>query len=155
MKVKAHAELYQAQEDWNWEDIGIWTADRVAGKNMQSDGKISAAEWLKRIGKRSWVVIEEADGTPYIGNINERYSSYNMETYWKERDDWRAKETLPRKWTGTNIALAFSLLKRNGGLKDHSTMLRLAARKRWDCSRHRGNVPRRVLWSTSPPTTVW
>jgi len=140
MKVKAHPELHKCYEDWCWDDIGIWTADRVASSNMQCDGRVSAAKWLKRIGKRSLVVIEEEDGTPYIGNISERYSFQNISRYWKERDSWRAKDDLPAKWAGTNIALAFSLLKRNGGLEDHSTMLRLAAGKRWDHSRHRGNV---------------
>ena len=34
------------------------------------------------------------------------------------------------------MAMAFDLLKRNGSLEDHATMLRLAAGKRWEFSRH-------------------
>ena len=38
----------------------------------------------------------------------------NMIEYRKIRDEWRIKDGLLPKWTGTNMALAFSLLKRNG-----------------------------------------
>ena len=37
---------------------------------------------------------------------------------------------------GTNMSMSFDLLKRNGGLDDHATMLRLGAGKRWEYSRH-------------------
>ena len=85
-KVKAHPERYKPSTEWDWNDKGIWTADRVAGGQMQSDGWVSAAKWLKRIGSRSLLVIEEEDGTPFIGSVRERASRINMEQYWKERD---------------------------------------------------------------------
>ena len=103
---------------------------------MEYEGSVKASSWLKRIGKRSLLVIEEADGTPFIGSVRDRASRINMEEYWKERDEWRTKDGLTPKWEGTNIAMAFSLLKRNGSLEDHATMLRLAAGKRWEYSRH-------------------
>ena len=59
-----------------------------------------------------------------------------MVEYWKVRDEWRVKDGLLPKWAGTNMAMAFSLLKRNGSLEDHATMSRLAAGKRWEFSRH-------------------
>jgi hypothetical protein len=59
-----------------------------------------------------------------------------MKKYWEERDGWRLRAQLDPKWTGTNIAMAFGLLWRNGGLEDHATMLRLCSDKRWEHSRH-------------------
>ena len=59
-----------------------------------------------------------------------------MQNYWKERDEWRTLDGLDPKWEGTNISMAFSLLKRNGSLEDHATMQRLAAGKRWEHARH-------------------
>ena len=41
-KVKAHPELFKAPKDWTWDDRGIWTAERVAGGEMESEGRISA-----------------------------------------------------------------------------------------------------------------
>ncbi len=73
-KVKAHPERHAHHESWTWDDIGIWTADRVAGRNMSSECSVSAARWLKRIGAKSLVVIEEADGTPFIGSVKDRIS---------------------------------------------------------------------------------
>ena len=91
---------------------------------------------MKRIGRSSILVIEEADGTPFIGSVRERASRVNMKKYWEERDGWRAKDELEPKWAGTNIDMAFGLLRRNGGLEDHATMLRLTSDKLWDHSRH-------------------
>jgi hypothetical protein len=59
-----------------------------------------------------------------------------MDLYWVDRDGWRAKDALPPKWAGTNMAMAFSLLKRNGGLEDHATMSRLASGKKWAYQRY-------------------
>ncbi len=84
---------------------------------MAFECTVGAAHWLKRIGSRSKVVIEEKDGTPFIGSVRERVSQRSMELYWVERDDWRSKESLTRIWEGTNMAMACSLLKRNGGWK--------------------------------------
>ncbi len=103
---------------------------------MPSESTVSAARWLKRIGAKSLVVIEEADGTPFIGSVKDRLSKRSMELYWVDRDGWRAKDSLPPKWAGTNMALAFSLLKRNGGLEDHATMSRLALGKKWAYQRY-------------------
>jgi hypothetical protein len=111
-------------------------ADRVAGRNMPSEYSVSAARWLKRKGAKSLVVIEEADGTPFIGSVKDRISKRSMELYWVERDGWRTKDSLPQKWAGTNMAMAFSLLKRNGGLEDHATMSRLASGKKWAYQRY-------------------
>ena len=36
------------------------------------------------------------------------------------------------------MAMAFSLLRRNGGLEDHATMSRLASGKKWDYQRYNG-----------------
>ena len=135
-KVRAHPERFKQYSEWDWDDKGIWTADRVAGSEMTHESWVSAASWLKRIAKRARVTIEEADGTPFIGNVSERISRTNMQKYWKIRDEYRIKDGLSPKWEGTNIALASSLLKRNGGLEDLATMLRFASRKRWDYSRH-------------------
>lgn len=41
---------------------------------------------------------------------------------------------------GANLAHAPKLLKRNGGFEDRVTMLKLAAGKRWDVSRHKKGV---------------
>jgi hypothetical protein len=103
---------------------------------MGFEGRVCASKWLKRIGNRSLLVIEEEDGTPFIGSVRARASKVNMSSYWKERDGWRAKDGLDQKWTGTNMAMAPSLLRRNGGLEDCATMLRLSAGKRWEYSRH-------------------
>ena len=102
---------------------------------MTYECTVGAAKWLKKIGSNSLVVIEEVDGTPFIGSMRERSSKKNMEMYWVERDQWRAKDGLPRKWEGTNMSHAFSLLRRNGGLEDHATMLRLASGKQWEYQR--------------------
>ena len=136
LKVSAHPERYRRHEMWSWDDKGIWTADRVASGMMEHEGRILASKWLKRISSRSVLAIEEEDGTPFIGSVRERASRINMERYWIERDEWRAKDDLLPKWEGANLSLAFDLLRRNGGLEDHSTMLRLASGKRWDYSRH-------------------
>jgi hypothetical protein len=135
-KVRAHPERFKHHSEWDWDDRGIWTADRVAGRSMEFEGRVSAASWLKRIGRSSLIVIEEADGTPFIGSVRDLASRVNMKKYWEERDDWRTKEDLEPKWAGTNISMAFGLLWRNGGLEDHATMLRLCSDKRWEYSRH-------------------
>jgi hypothetical protein len=135
-KVRAHPEKFKHHTAWDWDDKGIWTADRVAGREMEFEGRVKASQWLKRIGNRSALVIEEADGTPFIGNVRDRASRINMQNYWKERDGWRTVDGLDPKWEGTNIAMAFSLLMRNGSLEDYATMQRLAASKRWEYSRH-------------------
>ena len=77
---------------------------------MEYEGRVSAAAWLKRIGRSSLLVIEEDDGIPYIGSIRERASKVNLKRYWEERDAWRAKDMLEPKWAGTNIEMAFGLL---------------------------------------------
>ncbi len=59
-----------------------------------------------------------------------------MDRYWIERDGWRAKSLLDPKWEGTNMALAFNMLMRNGGFEDHATMVRLSAGKKWDYQRY-------------------
>jgi hypothetical protein len=59
-----------------------------------------------------------------------------MDKYWIERDGWRAKSLLDPKWEGSNMALAFPLLMRNGGFEDYATMVRLAAGKKWDYQRY-------------------
>ncbi len=74
VKVRAHPERFLHHSLWPWDDKGIWTADRVAGKNMKAECSVRASRWLKRIGSRSMAVIEELDGTPYIGSIRERAS---------------------------------------------------------------------------------
>jgi hypothetical protein len=135
-KVRAHPERYLHHSRWSWDDRGIWTADRVAGGNMAYECTVGAAKWLKKISSKSLVVIEELDGTPFIGSVRDRSSKRNMEMYWVERDQWRAKDGLPGKWEGTNMSHAFSLLKRNGGLEDHATMLRLASGKQWEYQRY-------------------
>ena len=136
VKVRAHPEEFKDHTAWDWDDNGIWTADRVAGQEMEYEGSVKASSWLKRIGKRSLLVIEEMDGTPFIGSVRDRASRLNMVEYWKSRDQWREKDGLLPIWAGTNMAMAFDLLKRNGSLEDHATMLRLAAGKRWEFSRH-------------------
>ena len=135
-KVRAHPERFKHHTAWDWNDRGIWTADRVAGRSMEYEGSVKASHWLKRIGKGSLLVIEEADGLPFIGNVRDRASKVNRQNLWKERDGWRTLDGLDPKWEGTNISMAFSLLKRNGSLEDHATMQRLAAGKRWEHSRH-------------------
>jgi hypothetical protein len=135
-KVRAHPERHKNHLNWSWDDIGIWTADRVAGRDMTSETSLKAGCWLKRIGAKSLVVIEETDGTPFIGSVRERISKRDMEKYWEDRDEWRVKDLLPRKWAGTNMAMAFSLLRRNVGLEDHATMSRLASGKKWDYQRY-------------------
>jgi hypothetical protein len=135
-KVRAHPERHLHHSKWTWDDKGIWTADRVAGGNMPYECTVRAAKWLKKIGSRSLVVLEELDGTPFIGSVRDRVSKRSMGLYWVERDRWRAKDGLSKKWEGTNIAHAFSLLKRNGGLEDHATMLRLASGKQWEYQRY-------------------
>ena len=96
-KVRAHPERHTHHLNWTWNDIGIWTADRVAGRNMISETSVKVGRWLKRIGANSLVVIEELDGTPFIGSVRERVSKRDMEKYWEDRDEWRVKDALPRK----------------------------------------------------------
>ncbi len=57
---------------------------------MTYECTVGAAKWLRKIGSNSLVVIEELDGTPFIGSMRERSSKKNMEMYWVERDQWRA-----------------------------------------------------------------
>ena len=45
---------------------------------MGLEGRVSASKWLKRIGNRSLLVIEEEDGTPFIGSVLSRASKVNM-----------------------------------------------------------------------------
>ncbi len=97
---------------------------------MRSESSVSIARWLKRIGAKSLVVIEEADGTPFIGSVKEQMSKRSMELYWVDSDELRAKDSLPRKWAGTNMAMVFLLLKRNGGIEDYARMSRLASGKK-------------------------
>ncbi len=97
-KVRAHPERFAHYTNWSWDDKGIWTADRVVGGHMAFECTVGAAHWLKRIGSRSRVDIEEMDGTPFIGSVRERVSQRSMELYWVEKDDWRSKESLTRIW---------------------------------------------------------
>jgi hypothetical protein len=59
---------------------------------MGFEGRVCASKWLKKIGSGSLLVIEEEDGTPFIGSVRVRASKVNMSSYWKERDGWRAKD---------------------------------------------------------------
>ena len=45
---------------------------------MDYEGSDKASAWLKRIDKRSLLVIEEVDGTPFVGSIRDRASRLNM-----------------------------------------------------------------------------
>ena len=74
MKIDAHPERFIRQENWDGNNMGIYIADRVAGKFMQAHRKISAKEWMRRISSVSKVSIEEEDGTPFIGSVNRRAS---------------------------------------------------------------------------------
>ena len=137
MKIDAHPERFIRHENWNGDEMGIYIADRVAGEFMQAHRKISAKEWMKRISSVSKVSIEEEDGTPFIGSVNRRASMESMRQYLLMRDGYREKEgDFEQKWEGTNMAMAPKLLLRNGGFEDRVTMLKLAAGKRWDVSRH-------------------
>ena len=55
-------------EEWTWHDRGIWTADKVAKGEMGFKGRVCASKWVKRIGSRFLLVIEEEDGAPFIGS---------------------------------------------------------------------------------------
>ena len=46
---------------------------------MEYEGSVKASLWLKRIGKKSLLAIEEEDGLPFIGNIRDRASKINMQ----------------------------------------------------------------------------
>ena len=53
-----------------------------------------------------------------------------------ERDGYRELEgEWDPKWEGANLSMAPTLLRRNGGLEDRVTMSKLAAGKRFDCSK--------------------
>jgi hypothetical protein len=92
---------------------------------------------MKRISTASKVSIEEEDGTPFIGSVNRRASQESTRQYLLERDGYREKESdFEQKWERANLAMAPKLLLRNGGFEDRVTMLKLAAGKRWDVSRH-------------------
>ena len=67
-KVKSHPERYKPMEEWTWHDRGIWTADKVAKGEMGFKGRVCASKWVKRIGSRFLLVIEEEDGAPFIGS---------------------------------------------------------------------------------------
>jgi hypothetical protein len=137
MKIDTHPERFIRQENWDGNNMGIYIADRVAGKFMQAHRKISAKEWMRRISSVSKVSIEEEDGTPFIGSVNRRASMEAMRQYLLMRDGYREIEgDFEQKWEGTNMAMAPKLLLRNGGFEDRITMLKLAAGKRWDVSRH-------------------
>ena len=43
VKVRAHPERHKPYEEWDWKDKGIWTADRVAGGQMDHDGSVLAS----------------------------------------------------------------------------------------------------------------
>jgi hypothetical protein len=121
MKIDAHPERFIRQENWDGDNMGIYIADRVAGKFMQAHRKISAKEWMRRISSVSKVSIEEEDGTPFIGSVNRRASREAMRQYLLMRDGYREKEgDFEQKWEGTNMAMAPKLLLRNGGFEDRS-----------------------------------
>ena len=137
LKIDAHPERYIKREDWDGDDMGIYIADRVAGGFLNGHRKIKAKDWMKRISTWSKVSIEEEDGTPFIGSVNRRASRVSMKQYLLERDGYREAEgDFEERWEGANLAMAPKLLRRNGGFEDRVTMLKLAAGKRWDVSRH-------------------
>jgi hypothetical protein len=136
-KIDAHPERRKEWDKWGGDEMGIYVADRVAGGLTAPHKTISAREGLIRISAQSKVAIEEEDGTPFIGSVAKRASEYSMKQYFMERDGYR--ELLGEyegHWEGANMAGAAGLLKRNGGFEDRVTMLKLAAGKRWDVSRH-------------------
>jgi hypothetical protein len=117
--------------------MGIYIADRVAGGFTAAHKTVSAREWLTRISAQSRVTIEEEDGTPFIGSVARRASQHSIRQYFMERDGYREKEgDFEIRWEGANMSNAAKLLRRNGGFEDSVTMLKLAAGKRWDVSRH-------------------
>ena len=137
LKIKAHPERYKEWGTWDFEDKGIYVADGVAGGEARPHATISAKEWITRISARSIVAIEEEDGTPFIGRVSQRASEECTRQYLMERDGYRElKGEWDPKWEGANLAMAPTLLRRNGGLEDRVTMSKLAAGKRWDVSKH-------------------
>jgi hypothetical protein len=136
-KIDAHPERHKRWGEWEDSDMGIYVADRVAGRFFGSHRSISAREWLIRISAQSKVAIELEDGTPFIGSVARRASMESMRQYCLERDGYReiAGEFEP-KWEGANLAIAPTLLRRNGGFEDWVTMVKLGAGKRWDVSEH-------------------
>ena len=137
LKIDAHPERHIRREDWDGDDMGIYLADRVAGGFLNAHRKIKAKDWMKRVSTWSKVSIEEEDGTPFIGSVYRRVSKESMRQYLLERDGYREAEgDFEERWEGANLAMAPKLLRRNGGFEDRVTMLKLAAGKRWDVSRH-------------------
>ena len=136
-KIAAHPERNKAWGTWEFDDMGIYVADAVAGGHAKPHKTISARDWLIRISARSIVAIEEEDGTPFIGRVTQRVSEVNTEQYLKERDGYREIDgEWDPKWEGANMAMAHKLLKRNGGFEDRVTMLKLKSGRRWDVSKH-------------------
>jgi hypothetical protein len=136
-KISAHPERFKKWEDWDSDDVGIYVADRVAGRFLGSHKTISARDWLRRISAMSKISIEEEDGTPFIGSVKRRASRETLRQYLLERDGYRELEgDFEEKWEGANLSMAQKLLMRNGGFEDRVTMVKLAAGKRWDVSRH-------------------
>ena len=135
-KIKAHPERYKEWGTWEFKDMGIYVADAVAGGDARPHATISAKEWLTRISARSLVAIEEEDGTPFIGSVSQRASEECARQYLMERDGYREQQgEWDPKWEGANLSMAPTLLRRNGGLEDRVTMSKLAADKRFDCSK--------------------
>jgi len=143
-KIAAHPERFKPWQTWDDDDMGIYIADRVAGEFYKADRTVSAKEWMMRVAAQSKVSIELEDGTPFIGSISRRVSQETMKQYFMERDGYRELEgEFEPRWEGANMSKASTLLKRNGGFEDRVTMVKLAAGKRWDVSRH--NKERCVL----------
>jgi hypothetical protein len=135
--ISAHPERHKAWGTWEWDDMGIYVADRVAGGFSVANRTISAREWLLRISAQSKVAIEEEDGTPFIGSVSRRASRISMKHYFMERDGYNENDPdFEERWEGANMARAQKLLRRNGGFEDLVTMMKLGAGKRWDVSRH-------------------
>jgi hypothetical protein len=135
--ISAHPERHKVWGTWDWDDMGIYVADRVAGGFSEANRTISAREWLMRISAQSKVAIEEEDGTPFIGSVTRRASRLSMKHYFMERDGYSEQDAdFEERWEGANMARAQKLLRRNGGFEDLVTMLKLGAGKRWDVSRH-------------------
>ncbi len=113
----------------------------MAGEVFPASVRIKASDWLTKIGYSSKAIIVGVDGLPFVKDISKRWGKYLMDTYFKERDEFRFKDGKNRIWTGTNMALAKLVIGKNNSLAEGAAVQRAGLDKtwRWNWARE-GNI---------------
>ena len=90
-KVKAHPEKFKKPEEWDYCDKGIWAADQIAGDTLTPAITIKASTWLSLISYTSKAIVVDCNGLPFVKDISKRWGKYLIDSYLKDRDEYRVK----------------------------------------------------------------